>query len=154
MELNAYSAARRDEAVRASPAAVYVLTGEDIRRARVTSVPEALRLVPGVVERGGGTVTLTSTTDSATPRHALAWRTEWDANPDVEVDAIVRYVGALPTAPVTLDLGLGWRIARGIDMSFVGQNLLDSHHREQPTGSISSTTEVQRGVYARLNWRF
>jgi iron complex outermembrane recepter protein len=31
-----------------TPAAIYVLTQEDIRRAGVTSIPEALRLVPGV----------------------------------------------------------------------------------------------------------
>jgi len=38
-----------------TPAAIYVLTGDDIRRAGVTSVPDALRLVPGVnVERVNG----------------------------------------------------------------------------------------------------
>lgn len=31
-----------------TPAAIYVLTQEDIRRAGVTNVPDALRLVPGV----------------------------------------------------------------------------------------------------------
>jgi len=31
-----------------SPVAIYVLTGEDIRRAGVTTIPDALRLVPGV----------------------------------------------------------------------------------------------------------
>ena len=31
-----------------APAAVYVLTGEEIRRSGVTSIPEALRLVPGM----------------------------------------------------------------------------------------------------------
>lgn len=31
-----------------TPAAVYVLTGEDIRRSGVTNVPDALRLIPGV----------------------------------------------------------------------------------------------------------
>ncbi len=31
-----------------TPAAIYVLTGEDIRRSGVTNVPDALRLVPGV----------------------------------------------------------------------------------------------------------
>lgn len=38
------------EPVRAfrTPAAVYVITGEDIRRSGVTSIPEALRLAPGV----------------------------------------------------------------------------------------------------------
>jgi iron complex outermembrane receptor protein len=31
-----------------TPAAIYVLTGEDIRRSGVTNVPDALRLIPGV----------------------------------------------------------------------------------------------------------
>lgn len=31
-----------------SPVAIYVLTGEDIRRAGVTTIPDALRLAPGV----------------------------------------------------------------------------------------------------------
>ncbi len=38
-----------------TPSAIYVLTGEDIRRSGVTNVPDALRLVPGVnVERVNG----------------------------------------------------------------------------------------------------
>ena len=31
-----------------TPAAVYVLTGQDLRRSGATTLPEALRLVPGV----------------------------------------------------------------------------------------------------------
>src|SRR6202021_204066 len=31
-----------------TPSAIYVLTGEDIRRSGVTNIPDALRLVPGV----------------------------------------------------------------------------------------------------------
>ena len=31
-----------------TPAAIYVITGEDIRRSGATSIPEALRLAPGV----------------------------------------------------------------------------------------------------------
>ena len=42
--------------VRDTPAAIYVLTNEDIRRSGVTNVPDALRLVPGVtVARVNGT---------------------------------------------------------------------------------------------------
>lgn len=38
-----------------TPAAIYVLTGDDIRRSGVTNIPDALRLVPGVnVERVNG----------------------------------------------------------------------------------------------------
>ena len=39
---------KEPEKVQQTPAAVYVLTQEDIRRSGATSVPEALRLVPGV----------------------------------------------------------------------------------------------------------
>jgi iron complex outermembrane receptor protein len=47
------SVTKTDETVRTSPAAVYVLTNEDIMRSGATSIPEALRLVPGVqVARG------------------------------------------------------------------------------------------------------
>jgi len=31
-----------------TPAAIYVITGEDIRRSGATTIPEALRLAPGV----------------------------------------------------------------------------------------------------------
>lgn len=48
MEINVYSASRRLERVQGIPNAVFVLTAEDIRRSRVTNIPDALRLVPGV----------------------------------------------------------------------------------------------------------
>jgi iron complex outermembrane receptor protein len=42
------TASRRAETLNTVPAAVYVITAEDIRRSGVTSIPEALRLAPGV----------------------------------------------------------------------------------------------------------
>ncbi len=42
------SASKEPVAVARTPAAIYVLTSEDIRRSGATSIPEALRLVPGV----------------------------------------------------------------------------------------------------------
>ena len=42
------SVSKTNETVKDAPAAVYVLTSEDIRRSGATSIPEALRLVPGV----------------------------------------------------------------------------------------------------------
>jgi iron complex outermembrane receptor protein len=42
------TASKEPEEVWKTPAAVYVLTQEDIRRSGATSIPEALRLVPGV----------------------------------------------------------------------------------------------------------
>ncbi|HEX6638318.1 MAG TPA: TonB-dependent receptor [Steroidobacteraceae bacterium] len=42
------SVSRREEGLRKAAAAVAVLTGEDLRRSGATSMPEALRLVPGL----------------------------------------------------------------------------------------------------------
>ena len=48
------TASRRAETLNAVPAAVYVITEEEIRRSGATSIPEALRLAPGVeVARNG-----------------------------------------------------------------------------------------------------
>ena len=48
MALDVTSVSRVEERLRAAPAAVSIVTGEDIRRSGATMVPEALRLVPGL----------------------------------------------------------------------------------------------------------
>ncbi len=47
-QIEVYSATRRIEPTQGIANAVFVLTGEDIHRSGVTSIPDALRLVPGV----------------------------------------------------------------------------------------------------------
>ena len=53
-ELRVTSASRRSEPVRTATSAIFVITAEDIRRSGLTTVPEVLRLAPGVeVARNG-----------------------------------------------------------------------------------------------------
>ena len=47
-ELDVSSLARQPQSVKNSPAAAFVITSEDIRRSGVTSLPEVLRMVPGM----------------------------------------------------------------------------------------------------------
>jgi len=42
------SASKKEERLSKAPAAIFVVTSEDIRRGGFTSIPEALRLVPGL----------------------------------------------------------------------------------------------------------
>ena len=42
------SVSKKETDLFASPAAIYVITQDDIRRMGVTSIPEALRMVPGM----------------------------------------------------------------------------------------------------------
>jgi iron complex outermembrane receptor protein len=48
MEVQVYSASKRPEKLSETPSSAFVLTSKDIQKAGATSIPEALRLVPGV----------------------------------------------------------------------------------------------------------
>jgi iron complex outermembrane recepter protein len=48
MNIRVTSVSKREESLFEAPAAVYVLTAEDLRRSGARSIPEALRLVPGL----------------------------------------------------------------------------------------------------------
>ena len=53
-----------------------------------------------------------------------------------------------------LDMRLGWKVRRDLELSIVGQNLLDRRHLEainEPLPSI--VNEIERGVYLRADWR-
>lgn len=70
-QIKVTTVSRSEATVQDSPAAVYVITQEDIRRSGVTSIPEALRLAPGVnVARidstGGRSACAASTRNSPT----------------------------------------------------------------------------------------
>jgi iron complex outermembrane receptor protein len=56
-DLKFYSLSKNDQNAFDIPAAVYVITQEDIRRSGVTSIPEALKMAPGlqVAQMGGNT---------------------------------------------------------------------------------------------------
>jgi iron complex outermembrane receptor protein len=48
MDVKVTSASKEEEMLFEAPAAIFVLTGEDIRRGGFTTLPEALRMVPGL----------------------------------------------------------------------------------------------------------
>lgn len=48
MNIQVTSASKKAESLSAAPAAIFVITGEDIRRGGFSSVPDALRTVPGL----------------------------------------------------------------------------------------------------------
>jgi iron complex outermembrane receptor protein len=84
----------------------------------------------------------------------------FDASNGLQLDATVRYVGRLPAlnypAYTELDAGLTWALQAAVELSVVGQNLLDAHHFEQAVAFSSSgmSTQVQRSVYGKVTWRF
>ena len=96
----------------------------------------------------------------ATPRHQVSLQSFLDLPAHLQLDAFFRYVGEIPAAGLlvpgqdtpayaTMDVRLAWQGWKPLDISLVGQNLFQNHHREFPGGS-----EVQRAVYAKLAGRF
>ncbi|MDD5458222.1 MAG: TonB-dependent receptor [Phycisphaerae bacterium] len=73
------------------------------------------------------------------------------------LNAALYYVDNVPEydipSYVRLDVGLNWHVNKNIELSVVGQNLLDSGHPEFRDNS-SATAEIQRGVFGKLVYRF
>jgi iron complex outermembrane receptor protein len=73
------------------------------------------------------------------------------------LDLILRHVGALPQPFVPsyteLDVRFGWRPTDSVEISLVGQNLLDRQHLEFGTAS-PATAEIERSFYGKVTWRF
>jgi iron complex outermembrane receptor protein len=75
----------------------------------------------------------------------------------VQLDATLRYVDRLPSpyvpSYVGLDVRLGWNPTPSLELSIVGQNLLDAHHPEFVPASPSAR-EIDRSVYGKIAWRY
>lgn len=78
---------------------------------------------------------------------------------DIELDLWGRFVDRLPAlnipAYVSLDTRLGWKPTKTLEVSIVGQNLLESRRPEFTSSFVAqNATEVQRGAYVKLTWRY
>ncbi len=94
------------------------------------------------------------------PRHQISLRPSLNLREDLDVDLWARYVSSLPglnvRGYVTLDVRLAWRPMEHLEISLVGQNLLDPQRLEYVENKYLPilNTEVQRSVYGKLAWTF
>ncbi len=94
----------------------------------------------------------------SSPQHQVSLRSSTDLPWNLSVDIWLRYVDSLPTLNiddyVALDIRLAWRPLLPLEFALVGQNLLDRHHGEFEQEIFPSPTEIERGVYGVIRWRF
>jgi iron complex outermembrane receptor protein len=106
-----------------------------------------LKLTPYSIDIG----TLQSD-EGANPSRWAILRSSLDLGPRAELDLTLRYVGALsqPVVPsyTALDLRLGWQLRSNLDLSIIGQNLLDSGHGEFT--DVATRTDFKRAVFLKL----
>ena len=119
-------------------------------RAAATYLQMRLHGVPSMIGAG---------TDGDNPDQAFSLHSFMNLSETLEVNTALRFVDALPDRNVpsylTLDLGVTWKPYQGMELSLIGQNLLDNHHPEfTPTILNTQATEVQRSIYVLTRWRF
>jgi len=90
------------------------------------------------------------------PEYQWNLRSHMDLPSNWEFDQTLYYVDALKSQQVKryfrLDLRVGWRPAKNIEVSIVGQNLLDSQHQEWGVDRIQTNDRnlVERSVFGKL----
>jgi iron complex outermembrane receptor protein len=86
------------------------------------------------------------------PRHLFSVRSYLDITPQIDFDVWLRYVSRLPERDIdgymVMDARIAWRLSADLELSLVGQNLLESGHSE------FSSLEVERSIYAKIDWKF
>jgi iron complex outermembrane receptor protein len=90
------------------------------------------------------------------PTHQVVLRSSLDFTRHVSLDTQLRYVDNVQgvVAYVTADVRLSYRPTPNLELSIVGQNLLDNSHPEQASLVGAPTAEVPRGFYGKITCRF
>ena len=118
-------------------------------------------------------ITAAESNQGHTPQHQVYLQSSFDVGHSVEFDLMGRYVsrltgfnpGNIPEFPdvidayVSMDARLAWQPLKNLELSVVGQNLLDNHHPEfssSPQGQVlrNPLAEIRRSVYGRVKWTF
>ena len=90
------------------------------------------------------------------PTHQATLRSSHDLTKRTSLDVQFRYVDNIDGVPgyVTADIRIAHRLTERLELSLVGQNLMDNRHPEQAASPITTTAEVPRGFYAKLTCHF
>jgi len=95
--------------------------------------------------------------EGRTPHNQVFLRSYMDLTDNLELDFGFNYVDSLASGEIPsyirLDARLGWHITEDVEFSVVGQSLIDPRYPEFGTWR-NQVTESERGVYAKLTWRF
>ena len=116
---------------------------------KVTGLHVDLHRGPGSLDSANGA------SEGNDPDNMFVLRSEMNLPCHLQLDAVLRYVGDLPhpATPgyLTCDLRLAWSPRENLELGIVGRNLFDESHPEF-AGTI--TREVQRSVFATIQWRY
>lgn len=109
----------------------------------------------------GSSDSASQSAEQASPVSKAAVWSALDFGNNLQFDAALRYVGDIEVSGaridsyVEADLRLGWEARPGLELSIIGQNLLDNRHPEYLPDFINTQpTEVERSIFGRVTWSF
>jgi iron complex outermembrane receptor protein len=93
------------------------------------------------------------------PEHQFYFRSSLDLPKNIEQDLMVRRVSQLPSLNIpgytSLDGGVRWKPISNLELSFVGENWLNSRHMEFIPDFINTMpTAVGRSFHGGITWTF
>jgi iron complex outermembrane receptor protein len=124
----------------------------------------AWRLTGGLVmqrietqlKSGSADIANTTGLGSNDPHSYWMLRSTHDISPGKEFDIVVRHIAQLssPTVPAytSMDLRFGWKIRHDLELSLIGQNLLDPSHPEY--AAAPNRSEYGRSLFTKLVWTY
>ncbi len=90
------------------------------------------------------------------PHNQIKFHSYLDLPWDLELDASLYFVDNRQDIPAytRFDMRLGWKPTQNLEMSIAAHNILDDRHREELSAYWHFASEVPRGVYGKLTYRF
>lgn len=99
--------------------------------------------------------------EKSAPQHQASLRMNFNVTRDIDFDVWWRYTDAIIAnqRPINdyfnADARIAWRPVKNLELSIIGQNLIQSQHIEyQGDFFMPQATYVPRGVYAKFDWQF
>ncbi len=96
--------------------------------------------------------------EGGSPQNQGSLRSYLNLPYNLEFDTALYYVDHLSTYDIhsylRLDARLGWQPTESLDVSIGMKHLLDDQHPEFSSTETSSTTEIERSVFFKIEWRF
>lgn len=107
-------------------------------------------------------IAVTESAGDRPPAHQVSLRSQLELAKDVELDLWGRYVAASRdylnnrlADYLNLDVRLGWRPVKTLELSLVGRNLLHQRQQEyRPEFIQTQPSGTGREVYGKVSWRF
>ncbi len=95
--------------------------------------------------------------ENSSPHHQASIQSYFDLTKDVKLDAFLYFIDEIEGWGIPqhgrLDIRLGWKPKNNLEISLVGTNLLDDQTHEAKA-VYRKPSEVERGVYVKLTYRF